>query len=90
MHISREKLPSVLAEILRVLKPGAVGLISVPHGKFEGMHEGKHDTGEKTGCRALCVCWESEDLTKILTNAGFNIIWWDNFEMLNYIVEKRP
>ena len=38
MHIPRLKVPHVLSEMYRVLKPGGVGWIAVPYGTFEGMY----------------------------------------------------
>ena len=88
MHVPRKKLPFVLGEVQRVLKPKGIGFISIPSGTFEGMYEGQgsfRDVGSKT----LCVCWPPEDLEAVLVASGFTVLKWIPIAYMLYFIVQR-
>jgi ubiquinone/menaquinone biosynthesis C-methylase UbiE len=69
LHIPKDRIGTVLNNIKQILKPGAVGFISIKQGtKF--LKKAWHETGKER----FFAYYEQTEFTKVLTDSGFEIL----------------
>lgn len=71
LHISRKNIVPVLKEIKRIIKPGAVGFISIKQGQGEAFRTWDEIPNSPKG---FFVFYEIDEFKRILLEAGFAII----------------
>jgi ubiquinone/menaquinone biosynthesis C-methylase UbiE len=69
LHIPRTDAPAALAEIRRILKPGAVFMLSMQEGQSDSW-----ETGYGTDIERYFVRYQSAELEDMLAAAGFNVV----------------
>lgn len=69
LHIPKDRIDAVLSSIKQILKPGAIGFISIKQGtKF--LKKDWH----KTGNERFFTYYEKDEFIKILSRSGFEIL----------------
>lgn len=69
LHVPKRRMPAALAELHRVLAPGAEVWITVIEGDYEG-----HRLPEDDFPGRYFACWTPDELTAALRSAGFGAV----------------
>lgn len=69
-HIPRQSVWKVLSQVRRVLKPGALGFVTVTNGRYSEMYQSdKHECG-----RTLMVSWPPDEFAAVVNQAGLRVL----------------
>jgi ubiquinone/menaquinone biosynthesis C-methylase UbiE len=74
LHIPKIRINEALRSIKSVIKPGAIGFISLKAG--EGEQVTKHKLNDSKGLERLFVYWSKEDFTEVLNKNSFEILFY--------------
>lgn len=67
LHIPKSRISEALRSIKSVIKPGAIGFISIKNGDEEGLY------GEKPAQRFFAF-WKKDEFSKVLAKNGFEVV----------------